>query len=265
MSTPHPMLRIQGLTKNFGGLSVIRDVSFDVATGSRTALIGPNGAGKTTMFNLISGVYGVDQGRVELDGQDITALASRRRIRQGLARNFQNIRLMNHLSVLENLLVGQHAHCRPIRDLLVPYGFFPGHPWRRQAMDALAENGLDQYARQTVQSLPYGVRKRIDLVRATMARPKLLLLDEPAAGLNPAETEDLRQHLDRMSQTGLTILVVEHDMKFIQSLCGHVVVLNFGEKIAEGTLDQVRADDKVRAAYLGDEDDAPHPGQEKTA
>ncbi|SFV08925.1 amino acid/amide ABC transporter ATP-binding protein 1, HAAT family [Methylobacterium sp. 174MFSha1.1] len=247
------LLAIEHLSSAFGGLQVLQDLSFTVPKGPATALIGPNGAGKTTVFNLVSGVYRPTGGRILLAGHDITALPSRRRIRHGIARSFQNVRLMDHLSVVENLLVGQHATTRGLRDLLVPFRLVPNHRWRREAIDALAEAGLAAYADAAVGALPYGIRKRVDLVRATLAGASLLMLDEPAAGLNPTETNALRDHLALLRRRGVTLLIVEHDMPFVGEVCEHVVVLDFGQKLAEGTLAQVQRDERVRAAYLGQE------------
>jgi len=251
-----PFLSVQGLSKSFGGLSVIRDLSFDVMKGTSTALIGPNGAGKTTVFNLVSGVYDVSAGSIALDGTDVTAMPSRKRIQAGIARSFQNIRLMQHLTVLDNLLVGQHVRASGLMDLLQPFRLIPNHRWIRGAMQELEECGLQKYAHERISSLPYGIRKRIDLVRATLAQSSLLMLDEPAAGLNATETEELKQHLDLLKSRGVTLLVIEHDMHFVSAICGHVVVLNFGEKIAEGSFAEVQTDAKVREAYLGTEDAA---------
>ncbi|MFG1345342.1 ABC transporter ATP-binding protein [Xanthobacter autotrophicus DSM 431] len=249
-------LAISGMSKSFAGVRAIRDLSFTVPKGVTTALIGPNGAGKTTVFNLVSGVYGVDAGRIEVNGVDVTRMPSRRRITTGVARSFQNIRLMAHLSVLENLLVGQHVRASSLGALFTPYRLVPGHRWKREAREALEESGLGRYADETVAALPYGVRKRIDLVRATLAGANLLMLDEPAAGLNPSETNALRDHLKALMAKGITLLVVEHDMHFVESICENVVVLNFGEKIAEGPLSRVRQDPKVREAYIGTDEEA---------
>jgi branched-chain amino acid transport system ATP-binding protein len=252
VTSPEPILKLEGIAKSFGGLRVVEDLSFSVSRGSRTALIGPNGAGKTTVFNLITGVYPIDVGRILLDGDDITDVPSRRRIYRGIARNFQNIRLMPHLSALENVLVGQHCRNSGWRGVLQPVNLVPGNRWREEARAALAEAGLGGYERATVRSLPYGVQKRIELTRALMAQPRLLLLDEPAAGLNPAETEALRDQLAMIArERGVTLLIVEHDMQFVGALCEQVIVLNFGRKIAEGTPDAVREDALVREAYLG--------------
>ncbi len=246
-----PVLSIDCLNKSFGGLKVIDDVSFDVREGSRTALIGPNGAGKTTVFNLLTGVYPVDSGRIELDGNDVTQIPASERVVFGMSRSFQNIRLMPHLSTVENVMLGQHARARSLGALLFPLGLLSRNRWREEAEQALADAGLGTYPGEVVANLPYGVQKRIEVVRAMVSRPKLLLLDEPAAGLNDVETRQLQELLERVSESGVTILVVEHDMQFVRNLCDHVVVLNFGRKIFEGTPEEVHRDPAVLEAYLG--------------
>ena len=238
------MLELSDVSKSFGGLKVIDQVSFGVRAGSRTALIGPNGAGKTTLFNLISGVYPVDSGSVKLEGEDITHLPARMRIRRGLARSFQNVRLMPHLSTVENVMLGEHWRAAPL-------ALAQGRRAGEAARAALAAAGLGDYPGQVVSNLPYGVQKRIEVVRALAAGPKLLMLDEPAAGLNPAEAEALSKLLERASAEGITLLVVEHNMHFVRRLCDRVVVVNFGRKLFEGTPDEVHRDPAVREAYLG--------------
>jgi ABC-type branched-subunit amino acid transport system ATPase component len=255
MSALRPILALNNVSKRFGGLSVVEELSFAVPRGSRTGLIGPNGAGKTTAFNLITGFYPLDAGQILLKGIDIARMPSRHRISHGIARNFQNIRLMPHLSALENVMVGQHCRNNGLLGVLQPVGLMPGNRWREEARAGLAEMGLSEYERAPVGGLPYGVQKRIELVRALMARPNLLLLDEPAAGLNPVETEVLRGHISALcSERGITLLVIEHDMQFVGALCSHVIVLNFGRKIAEGTPEQIRDNALVKEAYLGPEE-----------
>ena len=245
-----PILSLSHVDKNFGGIEVLKDVSFDVARGARHALIGPNGAGKTTLFNVISGVYAPDGGTVRLDGEDLADVPSRKRIALGMARSFQNIRLMPHLSVVENVMLGQHARPGLLR-LFRPVGLMPGARERAEALDLLDAFGLDPHRGQVVANLPYGVRKKIEVVRALMARPKLLLLDEPAAGLNAAETAALRDFLMEVSDRGVSLLVVEHDMPFVNSLCDHVTVMNFGQRIYDGPAAGVRKSKAVLEAYLG--------------
>jgi branched-chain amino acid transport system ATP-binding protein len=247
-----PVLTLDGVAKSFGGLRVIDDVSFQVPEGSRTALIGPNGSGKTTTFNLISGIYEADAGAIRLRGDDVTAMAPHRRARLGIARSFQNIRLMPHLSVIENVMLGQHSRAGGLLAKLTPLA--RAGRWVGEAKRLLDDAGLASYEDQIVSDLPYGIQKRIEVVRAMAAQPRLLLLDEPAAGLNPRETAELRDLLERAVARNVTLLVIEHDMSFVHKMCDSVIVLNFGRKIAEGPLDEVRRDPAVLDAYLGRDD-----------
>lgn len=249
------LLEISGMHKSFGGLKVIDDVSFNVRGSSRTALIGPNGAGKTTVFNLLTGVYPIDAGTIMVGGKDITEVPPQDRVTIGMSRSFQNIRLMPHLSTVENVMLGQHSRARKLGSLLFPLGMLPQNKWRQAAEKALEKAGVGTYPGEVVANLPYGVQKRIEVVRALVSEPKLLLLDEPAAGLNKTETNQLQALLEQVSIQGVTILVVEHDMQFVRDLCDHIVVLNFGRKIFEGTPDEVHKDPAVLEAYLGTDDE----------
>lgn len=251
------VLTITGMHKSFGGLQVINNVSMSVQRGSRTALIGPNGAGKTTVFNLLTGVYPIDDGTVILDGIDVSHVPSQDRVIHGMSRSFQNIRLMPHLSTIENVMLGQHSRARSFGNLMYPLGLLSKNRWREEAEKALDNAGIGTYPGEVVANLPYGVQKRIEVVRAMVSQPKLLLLDEPAAGLNDIETRQLQELLEKVSKSGVTILVVEHDMHFVRNLCDHVVVLNFGEKIFEGTPDEVHQNPAVLEAYLGRDDSQP--------
>jgi len=247
------ILRISNVSKSFGGVQVLENVTFTVIKGNRHALIGPNGAGKTTLFNVISGIHDPDEGSVSFEGNDLTQVPSRKRIKKGLSRSFQNIRLMPHLSVLENVMLGQHSRFG-IFDLLKPLYFSIESTGKIEAIETLRRFGIDLYEGRTVSSLPYGVRKKIEVVRALMAKPRLLLLDEPAAGLNTAETDELRKFLNEVSDSGVTLLLVDHDMPFVNSLCQQVSVMNFGQLIYNGNVSGLRKDKKVLDAYLGSDD-----------
>ena len=250
--TSDAILRLDRVCKAFGGATIVDNLSLVVRRGSRTALIGPNGAGKTTVFNLISGLFDVDAGRIFSLERDITAIPSRARIHHGIARTFQNVRLMKQLTTLENVLLGQHVRNDGWRGALQPVNLMARNRWREEARAALSDAGLGAYERSFAGALPYGVQRRVELVRALMARPTLLLLDEPAAGLNAGETEELQLHLLRLCRQGnLTLLVVEHDMHFVGALCEVAIVLSFGRKIAEGTPRAVRENADVQEVYLG--------------
>jgi branched-chain amino acid transport system ATP-binding protein len=262
MSDGEPIMSLRGVTKAFDGLKVLTDVSFDVQGGRRMALIGPNGAGKTTVFNLISGAYRIDDGAILLQGVDIAGRKPGDRARLGIARTFQNIRLMPHLSVVENVMVGQHVRTRGLVDLLSPLWLRSNRAWREEAEAQLRAFGLETYPNEVTLNLPYGIRKKIEVVRALMSHPKVLLLDEPAAGLNTRETADLRDFLVGVADRGVTLVVVEHDMSLVRSLCEHTVVLNFGRKIYDGATVHVHEDPAVFEAYLGRRpDETQQPGR----
>ena len=249
-----PLLQLTGITKSFGGLSVVEDVGFSLPAAGRLALIGPNGAGKTTLFNLISGVYAPDRGDVVLAGETITHLPSRRRIGRGMARSFQNIRLMPHLSVVDNVMLGQHARASGLGALLTPLTPLWRSRWRAEAEAQLAGFGLADTRASLIADLPYGIRKKIEIIRALIAAPCLLLLDEPAAGLNARETADLKDFLLAASSRGIALLVIEHDMALVRGLCPDCVVLNFGRKIYQGATAAVHENQAVLEAYLGPRD-----------
>jgi branched-chain amino acid transport system permease protein len=226
----------------FSGLRALRGVDLDLRRGEIVGLIGPNGSGKTTLLNVVSGVITPTAGRVEVDGRDVTRWPAHRVAALGIARTFQNIRLFDHLSVLENVEVGAALH--PERP--------GGAALRRAARGVLAETGLGHLADRAARTLPYGLRRRLEIARALATRPAFLMLDEPAAGANEAESDELRSLIAELRRShGLGLLVVEHDLRLIMRIADRIVVLNEGARIAEGSAPEVSADPAVREAYLG--------------
>jgi branched-chain amino acid transport system permease protein len=251
-----PLLDISGLTMRFGGLVALRQVELTVPAGSVVAVIGPNGSGKSTLFNAMTGLVSADEGRIEFLGQNITRLPPHAVLDRGIARTFQNLRLFASLSVLENVMIGMHArlHTGALGALVRPPGTRREEAEARERAMAILEifgNRLVPRAEQPVSSLSYANRRRTEIARALASQPKLLLLDEPTAGMNPAETLELAQQIKGLHELGLAILLIEHKLDVVVNLAQHVVVLDHGEKIAEGTPDEVRRDEEVIRAYLG--------------
>jgi branched-chain amino acid transport system ATP-binding protein len=242
------LLTVENVTRRFGGIVALDDVSFDVAEGEIVGLIGPNGAGKTTAFNVITRLYTPDSGRVDFDGTNLLRLRPYKIVTQGIARTFQNVALFPTMTVLENVLVGAHARTRFARESKSV----------EDAMQALADLDLAHHAPRPAAGLPFGTLKRIEVARALVSKPRLLLLDEPAGGLNHEEVSQLGGLIKRLrDEYDLTILLVEHHMNLVMSVSDRVHVLDFGRKIAEGTPDEVRANPDVIQAYLGTGDGAP--------
>jgi branched-chain amino acid transport system ATP-binding protein len=252
------LLSLQGVSLSFGGLRVVSELDLTVGEGEIVSLIGPNGAGKTTLFNLVTGVYEPDQGQILLDGQNISGLAPHKINQLGVARTFQTLRLFLNMSVKENVMAAAYGHTKagPFRSMLRT----PGMRREEREIEKLAEERLSFFGdrlmgyrwNQPAYSLSYANRRRLEIARATATRPRLLLLDEPAAGMNPSETHEITELIGDLRQKGgYTVLLIEHDMHVVEGISDRVVALDHGVKIAEGSFEAVATDPKVIEAYLG--------------
>lgn len=252
------LLETKELGITFDGLVALEDVNFEAKEGQITAVIGPNGAGKTTFFNLIAGFYTPTKGSVWFEGKEITALKAHERAEAGIARTFQNINLFKDMSVMDNALVG--LHCRSKANILSSMFRTPGMRkeeklLREQVMEHLEFMGLADVANEKAGALSYGMQKNLEIARAMALKPKVLLLDEPASGLNTQDLDELSKRIMKIRDTGITVVLIEHKMDVVMSISDHIAVLNFGRKIADGTPEEIRSNHEVIEAYLGKEDD----------
>ncbi len=248
------LLDVQDLSINFGGVKAVQDVSFSIAPGIVYAVIGPNGAGKTTLFNLITGIYTPTTGQILLDGESIGGKSPDVLAQRGVARTFQNLQICMNMSAVENVMVG--AHLRLDRNLFKAALRWPAIQTRDRELQAEAHElmefvGLKASVNARADSMSYGALKRLEIARALAMKPRLVFLDEPAAGLNPKETLEVDALIRKVADTGVTVVLVEHDMKMVMNLSDRILVLNYGRKLAEGTAAEVRSNPEVIAAYLG--------------
>ena len=249
------MLRVQGITQIFGGVTALDDVSFAVKKGEIKGVIGPNGAGKTTLFNIVTGIYRQTAGDVFLEGAKVTLFPPEKLARRKMVRTFQNVELFGGMTVLENVMVGLHTDSRS--GILSCALKLPGHlreerRIREKAMACLDFAGIAEHAAETARNLPFGKGRLLEIARAMAMDPRIVLLDEPAAGLNSRETVDLGHLIEKIRDTGVTVVLVEHDMELVMDICDSILVLNLGRKLAEGTPREIQENPEVVAAYLGE-------------
>ncbi|HEU4818591.1 MULTISPECIES: ABC transporter ATP-binding protein [unclassified Janthinobacterium] len=248
------MLTINNLSKSFGGVHAVQDVSFTVKEGNIHSVIGPNGAGKTTLFNLITGVYTPTKGEILLNGENVAAMSPDALARRGMSRTFQNLQVCMNMTAIDNVMVG--AHLRLNQNLFASMLRLPSvrradAACRDEAAGLMEFVGVGRHIDDEAGQMSYGALKRLEIARALAAKPKVLLLDEPAAGLNHTETGEIEALIRKVAQSGVTVVLVEHDMKLVMNLSDHILVLDYGKKLAEGTAAEVRANPDVVAAYLG--------------
>jgi branched-chain amino acid transport system ATP-binding protein len=251
------MLEVKDLSIHFGGVKAVQNVTFNIDSGIVYSVIGPNGAGKTTLFNLITGVYKPTTGEIRLDGESIGGKSPNELATRGLARTFQNLQICMNMAAIENVMVG--AHLRLDRNLIKAALRFPAlkrrdRELREEAAELMRFVGLEKYVETRADAMSYGALKRLEIARALAMKPRLIFLDEPAAGLNPKETIEVDHLVRKIAESGVTVVLVEHDMKMVMNLSDRILVLNYGKKLAEGTGEEIRNNPDVIAAYLGTHD-----------
>ncbi|MCB5247097.1 ABC transporter ATP-binding protein [Trichlorobacter sp.] len=251
------MLELQGITQIFGGVTALNDVSFSIRADEITGVIGPNGAGKTTLFNIVTGIYQQTSGRVIFEGQDISGIPAERLASLGMVRTFQNIELFGKMTVLENVMVGLHSRSSSglfACSFKMPWALKEERRIREEALQWLEFVGIADLADVTAANLPFGRGRMLEIARAMACKPRMMLMDEPAAGLNSQETVGLAELIRKIRELGVTVVLVEHDMELVMDICDRIVVLNLGQKLAEGTPREIQDNPEVIAAYLGDDD-----------
>lgn len=251
------MLELKGITQIFGGITALSDVSFSIHANQITGVIGPNGAGKTTLFNIVTGIYQQTSGQVIFEGKDISGIPVERLAAKGMVRTFQNIELFGQMTVLENVMVGLHSRSKSglfACSFKAPWAIKEERRIREEAHEWLRFVGIEQLAEVQASNLPFGKGRMLEIARAMACKPRMILMDEPAAGLNSQETVGLAELIRKIRDLGVTVVLVEHDMELVMDICDRIVVLNLGQKLAEGTPREIQDNPEVIAAYLGDDE-----------